>query len=152
MQHREQSVMFGVTGVTVEQGQPNVLVLGADTSGPPGNVLLRLMYLDHRQFAAAGQGWRRSRAGRRLARAAACSRIAGARRRPHRCIAWRAEGPRRVIPPLDFPEELPIAEHREAIARAIAANQVVIVAGRPAPAKPPSCPRSACNWGAASTG
>ena len=56
MQHREQSVMFGVTGVTVEQGQPNVLVLGADTSGPPGNVLLRLMYLDHRQFAAAGQG------------------------------------------------------------------------------------------------
>lgn len=51
MQQREQSVMFGITGVTVEGETPNVLVLGADTSGPPGNVLLRLMYLDHRQFA-----------------------------------------------------------------------------------------------------
>ena len=50
MQHRAQSVLFGVTGVTVEQEQPNVMVLGADTSGPPGNVLLRLMYLDYQQF------------------------------------------------------------------------------------------------------
>jgi hypothetical protein len=56
MQHRDQSVLFGVTGVTVEQAKPNVLVLGADTSGPPGNVLLRLIYLDHRQFAASGAG------------------------------------------------------------------------------------------------
>jgi len=55
MQHRAQSVLFGVTGVTVEQEKPNVLVLGADTSGPPGNVLLRLMYLDHRQFVASGE-------------------------------------------------------------------------------------------------
>lgn len=56
MQHRAQSVLFGVTGVTVEQEKPNVMVLGADTSGPPGNVLLRLMYLDHRQFVASGAG------------------------------------------------------------------------------------------------
>lgn len=56
MQQRAQSVLFGVTGVTVEQEKPNVLVLGADTSGPPGNVLLRLMYLDHRQFVASGEG------------------------------------------------------------------------------------------------
>lgn len=56
MQHRAQSVLFGVTGVTVEQEKPNVMVLGADTSGPAGNVLLRLMYLDHRQFVASGAG------------------------------------------------------------------------------------------------
>ena len=56
MQHRAQSVLFGVTGVTVEQEKPNVMVLGADTSGPPGNVLLRLMYLDHRQFVASAAG------------------------------------------------------------------------------------------------
>jgi len=55
MQNREQSVMFGVTGVTLEREVPQVLVLGADTSGPPGNVLLRLMYLDRRQFVQAGQ-------------------------------------------------------------------------------------------------
>ncbi len=55
MQDREQSVMFGVTGVSVERGVPQVLVLGADTSGPPGNVLLRLMYLDRRQFEQSGQ-------------------------------------------------------------------------------------------------
>ncbi len=56
MQQRAQAVLFGVTGVTVEQEKPNVIVLGADTSGPPGNVLLRLMYLDHRQFVASGAG------------------------------------------------------------------------------------------------
>lgn len=56
MQQRAQSVLFGVTGVTVEQEKPNVMVLGADTSGPAGNVLLRLMYLDHRQFVASGAG------------------------------------------------------------------------------------------------
>lgn len=51
MQKRESSVLFGVTGVTVAEGQSNVLVLGADTSGGPGKPLLRLMYLDPQQFA-----------------------------------------------------------------------------------------------------
>ena len=54
MEKRESSVLFGITGVTVEAGQSNVLVLGADTSGKPGNALLRLMYLDPQQFAGQG--------------------------------------------------------------------------------------------------
>ena len=62
MQNREQSVMFGVTGITVEGEIPQVLVLGADTSGPPGNVLLRLMYLDYRQFVQSGQDPARTQA------------------------------------------------------------------------------------------
>lgn len=60
MEQRPESVLFGVTGVSVEKGQPNVMVLGADVADKPGSVLLRLMYLDHSQFveqdAAAGAG------------------------------------------------------------------------------------------------
>ena len=43
------NVIFGVSGLTVEDDQPNVLVLGADTGGQAG-VKLRLMYLDPGQF------------------------------------------------------------------------------------------------------
>lgn len=55
MDKRESSVLFGITGVTMEAGQSNVLVLGADTSGEPGNALLRLVYLDPQQFTNQGK-------------------------------------------------------------------------------------------------
>lgn len=47
---RPDSLLFGITGVTMEQDKPNVLVLGADVGGRKPAVILRLMYLDPRQF------------------------------------------------------------------------------------------------------
>ena len=44
--------LFGVTSVTVEDGKPNVMVLGSDSAGGQPLVVLRLMYLDPQQFAA----------------------------------------------------------------------------------------------------
>lgn len=63
MEHHPGSLLFGITGVTVEGDRTNVLALGADTQGRAGTVTLRLMYLDPRQFtrpedtvpAASGQ-------------------------------------------------------------------------------------------------
>jgi len=51
-EHDANVMMFGATAVTVEEGQPNVMVLGADVSGGQANVVLRLMYIDPAQFAA----------------------------------------------------------------------------------------------------
>ena len=51
-EHDANVMMFGATAVTVEEGQPNVMVLGADVSGGQANVVLRLMYIDPGQFAA----------------------------------------------------------------------------------------------------
>jgi hypothetical protein len=49
--------LFGVTAVTVEDDKPNVMVLGSDSAGGQPLVVLRLMYLDPRQFASAdGEG------------------------------------------------------------------------------------------------
>jgi hypothetical protein len=48
--HDEKVLIFGITAVTVEDEQPSVLVLGADTSAAQEGVLLQLLYLDHRQF------------------------------------------------------------------------------------------------------
>lgn len=45
------SVLFGITGVTFEDAQPNVMVLGSDVGDQPGVATLRLMYLDPEQFA-----------------------------------------------------------------------------------------------------
>lgn len=45
-----QSMIFGLTAVTVENDTPSVMVLGADVEGRGGSVQLRLMYLDHQQF------------------------------------------------------------------------------------------------------
>jgi hypothetical protein len=58
-QESPDSMLFGITGVTVERDQTSVMVLGADVSGPTGVVTLRLLYLDPAQFAAreeAGEG------------------------------------------------------------------------------------------------
>ncbi len=46
-------MIFGITAVTVEEGQANVMVLGTKASDRGAAVLLRLMYLDPGQFAAA---------------------------------------------------------------------------------------------------
>ena len=45
-------MIFGITAVTVEDEQPNVLVLGTKTEGDDASVTLRLMYLDPAQFVA----------------------------------------------------------------------------------------------------
>ena len=44
-----QSMIFGITAVTIEQEKTNVLVLSADP-GAAGSTELRLMYLDPQQF------------------------------------------------------------------------------------------------------
>ena len=44
-------MIFGITAVTVEDEQPNVLVLGTKADEEQGSVMLRLMYLDPAQFA-----------------------------------------------------------------------------------------------------
>lgn len=49
-------MVFGVTAVTEENGQANVMVLGADSSEGQPSVLLRLMYIDHSQFADQPSG------------------------------------------------------------------------------------------------
>lgn len=46
------TMIFGITAVTLEDDQPNVLVLGADLGSAVGEVMLRLMYLDPSQFTA----------------------------------------------------------------------------------------------------
>lgn len=46
-----EGMIFGITAVTVEDEQPNVLVLGTKADEEQGSVMLRLMYLDPAQFA-----------------------------------------------------------------------------------------------------
>ena len=59
-QDQPEMMMFGVTGVTVEDEQANVLVLGADVGKEQANVVLKLMYIDPAQFAASGEGAEKS--------------------------------------------------------------------------------------------
>ena len=47
----DNTMIFGVTAVTVEDGKPNVMVLGAEPGDPGGDTVLRLLYLDPGQFA-----------------------------------------------------------------------------------------------------
>ena len=53
-EHSPDVRMFGITAVTVEDEQPNVMVLGSDTSGASARVLLKLMYLEPGQFVSSG--------------------------------------------------------------------------------------------------
>lgn len=46
-------VIFGITAVTVENEQPNVMVLGTGANNTEASVTLQLMYLDPAQFAQA---------------------------------------------------------------------------------------------------
>ncbi|MEP4485331.1 MAG: hypothetical protein ABJ013_06870 [Halioglobus sp.] len=47
-------LMFGVTAVTYEDSQPNVMVLGSDSGTEQASVQLKLMYLDPAQFTDEG--------------------------------------------------------------------------------------------------
>ena len=44
------AMIFGITAVTQEQNQANIMVLGANTGDDQPSVMLRLMYIDNRQF------------------------------------------------------------------------------------------------------
>ncbi len=55
VEQRPESILFGITGVTVEGDTTSVMVLGADVGGQAGIVTLRLMYLDPAQFAQQGE-------------------------------------------------------------------------------------------------
>ena len=55
-EHNPDVMIFGVTAVTYEDGQPCVMVLGADSTPARGAIELRLQYLDPDQFAAAADG------------------------------------------------------------------------------------------------
>lgn len=46
-------VIFGITAVTMEDEQPNVMVLGTRANNTDASVTLQLMYLDPAQFVAA---------------------------------------------------------------------------------------------------
>ena len=53
---RENALIFGITGATLEADQPNVLVLGSEPH-PNGQVMVvRLMYLDPAQFQERAAG------------------------------------------------------------------------------------------------
>jgi len=57
-QDNAELLMFGVTAVTYDDNQPNVMVLGSDSGTEQASVQLKLMYLDPTQFvdkAQAGQ-------------------------------------------------------------------------------------------------
>ena len=45
------AMMFGITAVTQEQDQTNIMVLGANTGDGQPSVMLRLMYIDKGQFS-----------------------------------------------------------------------------------------------------
>jgi len=53
-QQRDRSLLFGVPGVTQEQGQANALMLGVNMRGA-GTVLLKLQYIDPTQFQVQEQ-------------------------------------------------------------------------------------------------
>ena len=50
VENNADSVLFGVTGITVENEQANVLLLGTNVEGGAGAVTLRLMYFEPEQF------------------------------------------------------------------------------------------------------
>lgn len=50
-QNNPDNVVFGLTAATEDEGEVNVLVLGADSSATRGSIELRLQYLDPAQFA-----------------------------------------------------------------------------------------------------
>ena len=54
-QESPEMLMFGVTAVTYEDSQANVMVLGSDSGSEQASVRLKLMFLDPEQFADAAQ-------------------------------------------------------------------------------------------------
>ena len=51
---RPGTMLFGITGVTVEGDRTSVMVLGAESGVEAGTITLQLMYLDPAQFAGGG--------------------------------------------------------------------------------------------------
>ena len=51
-QDNPDTLLFGVTAVTLEDDIPNVMVLGAELGGTAGEAVLNLMFLDPSQFMA----------------------------------------------------------------------------------------------------
>jgi hypothetical protein len=49
-EHDPNVVIFGISAVTVEEGEPSVLVLGADAGTGQPSVVLQLLYLERGQF------------------------------------------------------------------------------------------------------
>mgnify|MGYP005989825591 FL=1 len=54
-QNNPDNVVFGLSAATEDEGEVNVMVLGADSNAPRGSIELRLQYLDPAQFAAEAQ-------------------------------------------------------------------------------------------------
>lgn len=51
-------------------------------------------------------------------------------------------------PSITYPQNLPVSQKKQDILEAVRDHQVVIVAGKPVPVKPPSCRKFVWNWGA----
>lgn len=54
-ENKADAVLFGITAVTVEDGETNVMALGADLASAHATVQLQLMYLPLEQFAEGEQ-------------------------------------------------------------------------------------------------
>lgn len=54
-QNNPDNVVFGLSAATEDEGEVNVMVLGADSNAARGSIELRLQYLDPAQFAAEAQ-------------------------------------------------------------------------------------------------
>ncbi|MEM8660897.1 MAG: hypothetical protein AAGF35_08435 [Pseudomonadota bacterium] len=55
IEDKPSSLIFGITGVTVDKNIANVMVLGSEVGEQPGEATLRLMYLDPSQFDQSGE-------------------------------------------------------------------------------------------------
>src|SRR5690606_23604704 len=63
-----------------------------------------------------------------------------------------ADAPRRPLPPIRYPEDLPVSARRAEIARAVAASQVVIVSGETGSGKTTQLPKICLELGRGSRG
>ena len=67
--------------------------------------------------------------------------------RPASAAATRLPPPRHPLPPVSFPEELPVSARREEIAAALQANQVIIVSGETGSGKTTQLPKICLSLG-----
>ena len=67
--------------------------------------------------------------------------------RPASAAAIRLPPPRHPLPPVSFPEELPVSARREEIAAALQANQVIIVSGETGSGKTTQLPKICLSLG-----
>jgi ATP-dependent helicase HrpA len=67
--------------------------------------------------------------------------------RPATAAATRLPPPRHPLPPVSFPEELPVSARREEIAAALQANQVIIVSGETGSGKTTQLPKICLSLG-----